>query len=252
MYDWKYEPAHDLDQSLIERLRGFPREPDMLVYGARLMTALLIRGWQRLYHRLSIHGRENLPAHGSFVLVANHASHLDTLCLLSALPLAKLHRAFPAAAQDYFFVSVPRLMLAAVVVNSLPFDRQTNPLHSLHLCRRLLDNPGNILLIFPEGTRSVTGEIAEFKPGVGLFLAETDIPAIPCYLEGAHKAWPKGAWFPRPRRVRLTIGTPRTYAHLKPGKASALQICRELRDAVVALQSGHSCDGQDRNHVPER
>jgi 1-acyl-sn-glycerol-3-phosphate acyltransferase len=233
---WTYESAQDLDKSLVERLRGFPREPDILVYSLRTLAAVAIRSWLRLYHRLTIVGRENLPAAGSFVLVANHASHLDALCLLSAIPFGKLHRAFPAAAQDYFFVSVPRVLLAAVVVNALPFNRQCNPRQSMNLCRRLLENPGNILVIFPEGTRSVTGEISEFKAGVGLFLAGTSFPVVPCCLEGADKAWPKGAWFPRPHRVRLTIGQPRTYTHLAPGKEAALRISRELHDAVVGLR----------------
>ena len=77
-----------LTEPVVERLRRFPREPDMLVYGLRMAAALLCRGWLRLYHRLSISGRENLPAEGSFVMVANHASHLDALCLLAALPMA--------------------------------------------------------------------------------------------------------------------------------------------------------------------
>ena len=234
---WHYESAQDLDRSLLERLRGFPREPDMLVYSTRLIAALLLRSWQQLYHRLTITGREHLPADGSFVLVANHASHLDVLCLLSALPLKKLHRAFPAAAQDYFFVSVPRVLFAAVVVNALPFNRQVNPRQSLNLCRHLLETPGNILVIFPEGTRSPTGELGEFKAGVGLLLAGSRVPVVPCYLEGAHRAWPKGARFPRPRRLRLTIGRPLEFSHLKPGKASAVQISQELREAVGALKA---------------
>ena len=92
-------------------------------------------------------------------------------------------------------------------------------------------------MIFPEGTRSVTGEIDRFKLGVGLVLAGTSYPVVPCYLHGTYAAWPKGAWFPKPRRVQVTIGQPRAYAHLSPGKASAIQICQELRDAVLALAS---------------
>ena len=124
MNAWNYEPAADLDQPTIERLRRFPREPDMIVYGLRSVVALVLRGWLKLYHRLEIAGGEHLPKEGSFIMAANHASHLDTLCLLAALPLRKLHRAFPAAAQDYFFVSVPRLAVAAIVVNALPFGRR--------------------------------------------------------------------------------------------------------------------------------
>jgi 1-acyl-sn-glycerol-3-phosphate acyltransferase len=209
----------------------------MGVYSVRMVAALLIRGWLRLYHQFTIVGREHLPLDRSFVLVANHASHLDTLCLLSALPLAKLHGTFPVAARDYFFVSAPRLIAAAVVVNALPFERRINAWQSVELCRELLQNPGTILLLFPEGTRSVTGELGEFKPGVGLLVAGTSNPVVPCYLDGTHQAWPKDAWFPSPRRIQLTIGRPREYAHVEPSRASAVQISRELQEAVCALAS---------------
>jgi 1-acyl-sn-glycerol-3-phosphate acyltransferase len=235
MDPWRYDPARDLEQPLGERLRNFPREPDMLVYGLRGLAALAIRGWLRLYHRLTIVGREHLPLDRSFVLVANHASHLDALSLVAGLPLGKLHRAFPAAAKDYFFVTPPRLFVAAVVVNALPFERQTAGRRSLSLCWKLLENKGNILVIFPEGTRSVTGAVGDFKPGIGLLVAGTEHPVVPCYLDGAHRAWPKGAFFPRPRPLRLTIGQPRTYAHLPRSKENAIEISRDLREAVVHL-----------------
>ena len=237
MTPWSYEPAADLDQALVERLRRFPREPDMLVYGLRSLAALMLRGWLRLYHRLRIAGLENLPKEGSFVLVANHSSHLDTLCLLGALPLRKLHRAFPAAAQDYFFVSVPRLAVAAIVVNALPFARQSQIRQSLGICRQLLVNPGNILILFPEGTRTVTGQVGAFRPGIGLLVAGTDIPVVPCHLEGAFAAWPKGKLLPRPRAIRLRIGAPRRFSDFAPGKDAAEQISEELRGAVIELAS---------------
>ncbi len=241
MNDWQYEPAADLDQPLLERLRRFPREPDMAVYGLRSAAALFARGWLRTYHRLEITGREHLPKEQSFVMVANHASHLDALCLLAALPLAKLHRAFPAAAKDYFFVSAPRLALAAVVVNALPFARQTHIRQSLEICRTLLANPGNILILFPEGTRTTSGKIGPFKPGVGLLVAGTTLPVVPCYLQGAFAAWPKGRLFPAPRKLRLRIGEPRTYSTLpSERKESCEQISRDLQQAVAALAGNDS------------
>lgn len=235
MTPWSYESAGDLDKSVIERLRHFPREPDMLVYGLRSAVALMLRGWLRLYHRFTIAGIENLPADGSFVLVANHASHLDTLCLLSALPLRKLHRAFPAAAKDYFFVSVPRLAMAAIVVNALPFGRQSQIRQSLDLCRQLLANPGNILILFPEGSRTTTGRMGEFRPGIGLLVAGTDIPVVPCHLNGAFHAWPKGKMLPRPRSIHLQIGAPLRFGHHSAGKDAAEQIGAELGKAVQDL-----------------
>jgi 1-acyl-sn-glycerol-3-phosphate acyltransferase len=235
MLPWQYESALDHDRPVLERLKHFPREPDLLVYAVRSIAALIIRGWLRIYHQFAIVGRDNLPTDRSFVLVANHSSHLDTLCLLSALPLGKLHRAFPAAARDYFFVGVPGHFAATVVANALPFDRQNDVRESLDLCRQLLENPGNIILLFPEGTRSTTGKVAEFKAGIGMLAALSGHPVVPCYLHGTRDALPKRSWLPRPSRIRLIIGEPRTYSHLNPSTSSAHHISRELRQAVLAL-----------------
>ena len=236
MKRWQYEPAADLDQTIIERLRNFPRQPDMLVYAVRSFVALIIRGLLRTYCRFEIIGEEHLRSNRSFVLVANHSSHLDTVCLLAGLPLRRLHRAFPAAAADYFFKSVPRTWIATVIVNALPFARQAHVRHSLAICGELLANAGNVLIIFPEGTRSVTGELQEFKPGIGALVAGRDVAVFPCYLDGAHRAWPKGKRIPRPRKVRLIIGAPRNYAAMRADKTSAQTIATELGEAVHALK----------------
>jgi 1-acyl-sn-glycerol-3-phosphate acyltransferase len=239
---WKYETAEDLDQPLTERLRHFPREPDLFVYGLRSLCALSIRAWLKIYHRFTIHGREYLPFDRSFVLVANHSSHLDTLCLLASLPLGKLHRAFPAAAADYFFETVPRIWVAAVMVNALPFAREVHIRQSLDLCQQLLLNPGNILILFPEGTRSMTGELGRFKPGIGLLAAGRDIPVVPCFLDGAFRAWRKGRWAPRPTKIHLRFGEPKNFRHLLPGKESACAIAAELQTAVRQLSPSYEND----------
>jgi 1-acyl-sn-glycerol-3-phosphate acyltransferase len=235
MKKWHYDSADDLDQTPVDRLRRFPREPDMLVYGVRSLAALIIRAWLRVYHRFEVIGHENLPTNRSLVIVSNHCSHLDTLCLLAALPLRKLHRAFPAAAVDYFFQSAPRIWIAAVVVNALPFARQTNVRQSLSICGELLANPGNTLIIFPEGTRSKTGETQEFKSGIGALVAGRDVNVLPCYLDGAFRAWPKGSVLPRPKKVRLIVGQPRNYGARAADKIDICAIAAELRDAVNEL-----------------
>src|SRR5213596_1811500 len=211
MNKWRYRSLRDLERTPLDRLREFPREPDMLVCGLRSIVALIIRGLLRIYNRFEIVGHENLRTNRSLVIIANHCSHLDTLCLLAALPLRKLHRAFPAAATDYFFQSVPRLWIAAVIMNALPFARQIRVRKSLSLCQELLANPGTILIIFPEGTRSTTGELREFKSGIGALVAGRDVPVVPCFIDGSFRAWPKGKRLPRPRKVRLIVDAPRNY-----------------------------------------
>jgi 1-acyl-sn-glycerol-3-phosphate acyltransferase len=235
MKKWRYDSASDLERTLVERLRQFPREPDMLVYGLRSLGALIIRACLRAYHRFEIIGHENLRTNRSLVIVANHCSHLDALCLLAALPLRKLHRAFPAAASDYFFKSIPRLWIAAVVVNALPFARQIRVRQSLSLCAQLLANPGNVLIIFPEGTRSTTGETREFKSGIGALVAGRDVAVVPCFIDGSFRAWPKGRRLPRPTKVRLIVGAPRNYFARSTDKIDVCAIAMELQSAVNDL-----------------
>ncbi len=242
MKPWHYDSTHDVDLSAIGRLRRFPREPDMLVYGLRSVGALLIRAWLRVWHRFEIVGHEHLRTNRSLVMVANHSSHLDTLCLLAALPLRRLHRAFPAAAADYFFRSVPRTWIAAVVMNALPFARQTNVRQSLSVCAELIGDPGNILIIFPEGTRSKDGRTQEFKCGIGALVAGRDVSVVPCYLDGAFRAWPKGRRLPRPRKVRLIVGEPRNYVSRNNDKTDIGAITSELECAVRELGTANgSC-----------
>jgi 1-acyl-sn-glycerol-3-phosphate acyltransferase len=231
-----YDSVRDLDQLPADRLRQFPREPEMLVYGLRSLSALIIRGVLRIYNRFEIIGHQNLRTNRSLVIVANHCSHIDTLCLLAALPLRKLHRAFPAAASDYFFQSVPRLWAAAILVNALPFARQARVRQSLSLCRELLADPGTILIIFPEGTRSITGQVGEFKSGIGALVAGRDVAVAPCFIDGSFQAWPKGKRFPRPRKVRLVVGRPRNYRDRGTDKTDVCAIAAELRDAVNQLR----------------
>src|ERR1041384_3013941 len=76
--------------------------PAPFAFPARLTSAVAIRAALRAYFRFEIEGRERLPRNQSFVMVANHASHLDAVSLLSALPLSSLNQAYPVAARDYF------------------------------------------------------------------------------------------------------------------------------------------------------
>lgn len=235
MMEWEYHPPPDIDETVSEHLRNFPRQPNMLMYAIRSIVALLLRGWMRVFHRMHIEGRENLPESGSFVLVCNHTSHLDTLCILCSVPLKRIHRTFPAAAADYFFSSLPRSAVSAILINALPFDRKVKGAESLTVCSQLLDNEGNILVIFPEGTRTTTGDMGRFRSGIGRLVVGTNLAVVPCHLGGGMKAWPKGKAFPRPHRLRLRIGTPRTYAHLAKTSESVREICRDLQESVAEL-----------------
>jgi len=236
MNDWRYEPTPDYDQSPIERLENFPRHPNLIVYALRSIANVLMRAILHVFHRIEIIGRENLPASESFVFVANHSSHLDAPALLAALPLKQIHRAFPAAAADYFFTNLPAVAFSAIVMNAMPFDRKENPKQSVDLCRQLLESPGHVLILFPEGTRTVDGEIGPFKPGIGFLIAGTHVPIVPCHIDGAYRAWRKGHWMPRPRKLTLRIGSPLRFDDKRPAKDDAVAIAETLRSQVIGLR----------------
>ncbi len=240
MNTWKYHPSSDIGTSIADRLQRFPREPGMLAYAIRSIGALFLRAWMRIYHRLRIDGRENLAAKGSYVLVCNHTSHLDTLCLLSAIALPRIHHCFPAAATDYFFTSLPRSAIASTFINALPFDRKAGGGRSLELCARLLQQEGNILILFPEGTRTTTGAIGRFRSGIGRLAAGNDLDILPCHLEGGMRAWPKGKLLPRPQRLHLRIGHARNFRHRGTTSESVKAVCAELQECVSRLGNGRA------------
>jgi len=236
---WEYEPAADLELSAAEGMRRFPRDPGMAVCALRGAIQVALRTFLRAYHRFDVVGRENLPAGESFVMVCNHSSHLDALCLLSSLPLGRVHRAFPAAAADYFFASPLRGALSVIVFNGLPFDRGHHGGASLDMCRELLAGPDNVLIMFPEGTRSGSGTIGRFRSGVARLVAGTSTPVVPCHLSGAYEAWPKGQVAPRPGLLRLHIGRPRVFPDVSPADPVAVaSISAQLRADVAALKRG--------------
>lgn len=237
MDNWSYNTAPDLEKSVAERLGDFPRHPDVMVHAARSVLHIGLRAFLRTYHRFTVEGRDNLPLDQSFIMICNHSSHLDTLCLLSGLPIRYLHRAFPAAAADYFFSTLPRAFFSVLFVNALPFDRLKKGDESLELCRQLLRRPGNILILFPEGSREgAPGTLGRFRSGIGRLAAGTTTQIVPCYLAGAHAALPKGAGFPRPRRLLLKIGAPRSFSQVPPEDREAVSsISDALYNEVLSL-----------------
>jgi 1-acyl-sn-glycerol-3-phosphate acyltransferase len=206
-----------------------------VTFALQSVLAVLIRAALRVYVRFEITGQENLRTNRSLVVVANHCSHLDTVCLLAALPLRKLRYAFAAAASDYFFKSVSRTWVAALVCNAFPFQRHIRARHSLSLCTNLLSETGTILVIFPEGTRSTDGSVQRFKSGIGALVAGRDLSVVPCYLAGNFRVWPKGTRLPRPAKVRLIVGAPRNYRCRGNSRTELAAIASELHEAVIEL-----------------
>lgn len=242
MMDWRYETDPSLGKSLKESLSLFPREKDMLFSSIRFLWNFLIRLWLKIYFRLEIHGKERLPKHQTFVLIANHSSHLDAIALSAALPWRSISATFSAAAKDYFFSTFFRSFFSAIFLNAIPFERKKNPRKSLELCADALAVSGHGLILFPEGTRSFDGSIQSFKPGLGFLVAGSERLVVPASISGAHEAWGKGKRCPLPKKVTIRIGDPLSFADTPRTKEGFASIAAIAEQKVRNLfPEGDSC-----------
>lgn len=236
MDQWNLKPAGDLGLPMGQRLRSVRRERGSLPWAAHLASWSLVSAAMHLWHRLKIQGREQLPAQGSFVLAANHCSHLDTLALACALPWRRRPDAFPIAAGDTFFKTRMSAVVAALFINALPMWRRGAVSHSLADLRARLIEHECVLIIFPEGTRSRDGKMGQFKSGLGMIIAQTAIPVVPCRLWGTFQSLPPGRRIPRPSPVRLSIGRPLRFDATSNDRPGWDQIAGTVQGAVSALE----------------
>ncbi len=235
MKEWKLEPAQDLGLPLGQRLRSLRRESGLLQTAAHLGWWAVVRTYLGGFHRLTIHGREHIPTQPPFIIVANHVSHLDALVLASPLPWNLRDRIFPIAAGDTFFDKPILAFVAAGMLNALPLWRKrVGPGALQELRRRLLEEPCAYIL-FPEGTRSRDGKIGHFKPGLGMLVAETDVPVVPCYLQGTFQALPPHRVWPRFHKIALEIGEPLLFTGIKNDRPGWEEIARVTEATVRKL-----------------
>ncbi|MFO0997037.1 MAG: lysophospholipid acyltransferase family protein [Alphaproteobacteria bacterium] len=235
MEDWKFRPAADHGLSLGDRLKSLQRETGLIGAIGRFVMWLLVRLYLRVYHRLRIRGRDNLPAHPPFVLVANHASHLDALVLAACLPLGWCDRTFALAAGDTFFTSLSGSIMVTTMLNALPIWRKRTRREHLQALRSRLLEQSPVYILFPEGTRSRDGRMASFKAGLGPVVAGTTVPVVPCHIAGAFDAFPPSNHWPRPHPLGLAIGRPLHFAATGNTMDGWTSIATALEESVRAL-----------------
>ncbi|MFO0876896.1 MAG: lysophospholipid acyltransferase family protein [Gemmataceae bacterium] len=235
MQKWNLQPARDLGLPPGERLRSLKRENGLVSTGLHLAWWSMVRGYLALWHRLAIIGRQHIPAKPPYILVANHTSHLDALVLAAPLPWRQRDRIFPIAAGDVFFETPLVSAFAAGMLNALPMWRKKCGPHALEQLRqRMLEEPCAYIL-FPEGARSRDGKMLAFKPGLGMLIAETDVPVVPCFLDGCYQAMVAGQRWPRPRPIRLHIGEPVIFKTVANNREGWIHIAAITQERVNAL-----------------
>jgi 1-acyl-sn-glycerol-3-phosphate acyltransferase len=167
------------------------------------LLRIVVRIAAVLAFRMRLKGREHIPAAGPVLVCANHQSSLDP----PLIGLAFERRLNYLARQGLFEIPVLRQMIR--FLDAIPIDREGTGLAGLKETLRRLKQ-GELVLVFPEGTRSEDGEMAPLKPGVIAVARRCHAPLLPVGLDGAYDVLPRTSVLPRPAVVHLVIGEPIT------------------------------------------
>ena len=168
---------------------------------------------------MNIRHRNRLPKKGPAIVTPNHNSHLDTLAVLTLFRFSVIPKVRPVAAADYFLKTGLMAWFSLNFVGIIPIVRKReNPDDDpLQGCYEALDR-GEILVIFPEGTRGEPEVMQQLKSGVAVLASKyPDVPVVPVFMHGLGKSMPKGSFAPVPFFVDVYIGQPITWAENAKG-----------------------------------
>lgn len=177
----------------------------------------------RVMFNLQVRGTHNMPATGGVLIVANHQSFLDPVVLgvMFDRPMAYL-------ADAYLFKFKPLGWLIRKL-HAFPINTGKGDVAAMKEMIRLLQ-AGEVLNVFPEGTRTSDGQLQTIEGGVALAIRRAKVPVIPAIIVGAYEAFPRHSIIPRAGKVRVIFDTPRQMHHLK-----AEQIVAEIEQAFHKL-----------------
>jgi len=173
---------------------------------------LIAKPLARFFTGADVIGAERLPRAGPAIIAANHNSHVDTLVLLTIFPVGTISKVRPAAAADYFLRDPVVGWFSRNLVGIVPVARgrvKQEGEDVLGPAREALA-AGDIVIVFPEGTRGdASDEMGRLKNGVArLAEAFPEAPVIPVWIEGAGRVLPKGKMIPVPMNCCVLVGEP--------------------------------------------
>ena len=205
-------------------------EPSFLVLWSSYLLIKAAKLAFQLFLPLRYYGLDKLPQ-APFVICPNHQSYLDGPLLISVLPRRVIDRIFILGYTDYFkgrFMGFIAKMSRIVVV-----DADANLVQALQVGAAGLSK-GKVLLVFPEGTRTIDGELGDFKKGSAILAVELGVPVVPVGLKGAFEMWPRGGSFRR-HRVEIRFGEPIDPKRFSGAPDPYAALTEELRNAVRKL-----------------
>jgi long-chain acyl-CoA synthetase len=204
-----------------------------------------LNSWlMRAVFRLRVEGLKNLPTEPC-VLVPNHVSLLDPLVVSAALGWRRLAGTYWGGWTGIAFRN-PVMRVVSRLARVLPVEPEHGVASSLAVAAAVLKR-GDDLVWFPEGERSISGELLPFRPGIGLLLHRFPRPVVPTYVHGTFDALPRGRHWPRPRPVVVVFGAPLDPWGLAVAETSpdtkARRIARALQAAVAGLGPARAGSG---------
>jgi 1-acyl-sn-glycerol-3-phosphate acyltransferase len=194
---------------------------------------LVVRPLARLLFGLDAIGAEHLPKDGPAIVAANHNSHVDTIVLLCLFPSKLLPKLRPVAAADHFDKGGFGSWFSRNIIGIIPIKRGGAAKgEDVLLGAKEALTRGEILVVFPEGSRGAPEEMTRFKTGVAR-LAEfmPQAKVIPVYLQGAGRSLPKDAKLLVPFNTTAVIGEPLAWTGSHHGFVD------ELRARIEALKA---------------
>ena len=196
-----------------------------------VMQPLFLSPVTKVIARPRVSGLENLHGiSGPVIFACSHSSHADTPIVMAAMPGRIRNRLVVGAAADYFFEGRMLGFAAGLLWNAFPFSRGGAIKPTLERCGGLLDGNWS-LLVYPEGTRSLDGELGMFKTGIGLMAVEFQVPVVPVRVGGSHRVLAKGSSLPRVGSVDVGFGPPLSFAP----ETSYIEATCSIEDAVRSL-----------------
>ncbi|MFP4687207.1 MAG: lysophospholipid acyltransferase family protein [bacterium] len=194
-------------------------------------SQVVVGAFFRVYFRHQTYGLDNVPLDEGAVIATNHASVLDPPMIGVDLP----RPIFSMAKQSLHKIPLFGSLIRAF--HSFPVKRGVYNRNAMEQAIKLL-KAGNLVVMFPEGTRSRDGEMKAFRPGIGKIVKEAGCGVLPGYLEGTFEAWPPGKYLPRPRKTALTFGKMRYYDdYPDQGRKTYRMIANDVCQAVKGLQN---------------
>ena len=213
--------------------RGFAiRVPEAVYHAVKNFLGVLCR----LYFRVSVDGGETIPATGAAILAPVHRSFIDFLIVGTVITKRKV---FFMAKDDLWHSRIVGAFLDSF--GAFPVNREGADRLALDRSRDVLER-GELLIVFPEGTRRSGPKIEDLHEGAAFLSARTGAPIIPVGIGGTSQAMPKGSKVPHPVKVRLILGKPIP----APVRSGAGRVARSKVHALTGQLQSELQDLYDR------